>query len=133
MNELSLLRLYLLRATYLLLVVGLGFTIWPGVFNHSTTWGLNQSVVSALLAAVSLLAAIGIRYPVAMLPVLFFELVWKLIWLLAFALPLWRNGPLDAAFARSVSDCIPAIILPVVIPWQYVWNHYIRRPADRWK
>ena len=29
MNEVSLFRLHLLRATYLLMIVGLGATIWP--------------------------------------------------------------------------------------------------------
>jgi len=29
MNEVSMFRLYLLRATYLFIAVGLGFNIWP--------------------------------------------------------------------------------------------------------
>jgi hypothetical protein len=38
-----------------------------------------RGVVRSVLAAVSLLAVLGIRYPLKMLPLLFFELVWKTI------------------------------------------------------
>jgi hypothetical protein len=63
MSEVSTFRLYLMRATYLLILVGLGFTIWPGIVHHARAVGLMDGVVSSLLAAVSVLAALGIRYP----------------------------------------------------------------------
>jgi hypothetical protein len=88
MNDVSTLRLYLLRAGYLLLVVGLGSTIWPAILDQ-TTWELMRGVVVSMLGAMSLLAVLGIRYPLQMLPLLFFELTWKSIWLLRVALPLW--------------------------------------------
>ena len=67
-REVPLFRLYLLRATYLLLVVGLGIEIWPGVVQHSLTLPLMNSVVRSLLAAVAVLAVMGLRYPLQMLP-----------------------------------------------------------------
>lgn len=133
MNEVPVWRLFLLRATYLLIVVGLGFTIWPGIIDHPLTWGRNQTVFFSLLGTVGLLAAVGIRYPLAMLPLLLFELIWKIIWLVAFAQPLWRAGQIDAATAQTLKDCMAAIILPVVIPWGYVWTHYVRKRGDRWR
>ena len=86
MNEVSLVRLYALRATYLLIVVGLGIEIWPGIIHHEKPWELMQGVVNCVLAAVSLLALLGLRYPLQMLPLLFFEMVWKSIWLIVVAL-----------------------------------------------
>lgn len=133
MTEVSLFRLYLLRAMYLLIVVGLALTIWPLLISHTGEWPLMNGVAAAMLGAVSLLAALGIRYPLQMLPVLFFELIWKVIWLIAVALPLWRAGEMDAQHLQTVKDCIPAILIPLVLPWRYVIAHYVKRPADRWK
>ena len=134
MNEVSLFRLYLLRATYLLIVVGLAFMVWPSILNHTKTWPLMNSVVCSLLAGVSILAAVGIRYPLQMLPVLLFELIWKAIWLISVALPLWFADAIDARTSSTVVDCLVGVILmPIAIPWRYVIANYLRRPGDRWR
>lgn len=133
MQEVSTARLYALRAAYLLLVVGLGATIWPLLLDPARVPDHMRGVVWAILAAVSLLALLGIRYPLKMLPLLFFELAWKALWLLLVALPLWRSGQLDAATAESVKDCLVGVILLVVIPWPYVVRHYLRAPGDPWR
>lgn len=133
MTEVSLFRLYLLRAMYLLIVAGLALTIWPLLISHTSEWPLMNSVVAAMLGAVSLLAALGLRYPLQMLPVLFFELIWKSIWLIAVARPLWSAGEMDAQTLETVKDCVPAILIPIVLPWRYVIAQYVKRPADRWK
>jgi 3-keto-disaccharide hydrolase len=80
MTDVSLFRLYALRAAYLLIAGGLAATVWPILINHSPQWPLMNSVVCSLLAAVSVLAAVGIRYPLQMLPILLFEILWKSIW-----------------------------------------------------
>jgi hypothetical protein len=133
MTEVSLFRLYALRAAYLLIVVGLAATVWPLVISHPPQWPLMNSVVCSLLAAVSVLAAAGIRYPLQMLPVLLFELLWKSIWLIAVALPLWSADRIDARTWDTVRDCILAVILIPLIPWRYVVAQYVRRPGDRWR
>jgi hypothetical protein len=132
MNDVSLFRLYLLRAMYLLIVVGLGILIWPGVIHHVKPWGLMQGVVNCMLAAFSALCLLGLRYPLQMLPLLMWELLWKSIWLLVVALPAWSSGQMDAATWGTATDCLVAVIIPFVIPWRYVWTHYAARHADRW-
>jgi hypothetical protein len=68
-----------------------------------------------------------------MLPVLLFELVWKSIWLVAVALPLWSADQLDAATRETIKDCLFGVILmPFVIPWPYVFAHYVKQPGERW-
>lgn len=133
MTEISLFRLHLLRAMYLLLVVGLAATIWPGVISHRADWPLMNGVVSCMLAALSLLSLVGIFHPLKMLPLLLFELAWKAIWLVAVALPLWRAGAIDAATAQTLRDFVPAVLLLVAIPWRYVAAHYLRAPPERWR
>lgn len=133
-EDVSTFRLYLLRATYLLIAVGLGLVIWPGVIHHSNAWALRHGDTSSLLAGVSVLAVLGIRYPLKMLPLLLFELVWKSIWLIAIALPLWRADQIDPATWESVKACLMGVILvPIVVPWPYVWANYVKKPGDRWK
>jgi hypothetical protein len=59
LNDLATFRLSLLRAGYLLLVVGLGSTIWPAIVDHTTTWELLRRVVVSMLGATSLLAVLA--------------------------------------------------------------------------
>lgn len=134
MNAVSVFRLYLLRATYLFIVVGLGFLIWPGLLSAPKDQGHMQGVVRSLLAAVSLLAVVGLRYPLKMLPLLLFELLWKAIWLLVIGLPLWSAGAFDAGTRQTWNDCLVGVVLFVlVIPWRYVFESYVRAPGDRWR
>jgi hypothetical protein len=134
MQELSIYRLYLLRATYALILVGLGVEIWPLLVHPPTDLPLMKGVVRSVLTAVSLLAALGIRYPVKMLPLLFFEFVWKSIWVLVFGLPLWTGHLLDAESSETMKACLMGVILmPLVIPWPYVIEHYVKAPSDRWR
>jgi membrane protein insertase Oxa1/YidC/SpoIIIJ len=133
MNDVSLFRLYVLRGTYLLLVVGIAFTIWPQLLNHPTPWSLWHGVGCSLLGAIGLLALLGIRYPLKMLPLLFFELVWKIIWIITVAVPLWKSHQMDAENLETVQNCMMGIIMPLVIPWRYVWVHYVRLRSDRWQ
>jgi hypothetical protein len=116
------------------MAVGLALTIWPGVVHHALSVPPADGVVSSLLAAVSILAALGIRYPLQMLPLLLFELLWKSIRLIAFALPLWSAGRVDTATRESIFACLMGIvILPIVIPWPYVFANYVRNTSERWR
>jgi len=133
MTEVSLLRLYALRAGYLLLVVGLGLTIWPGMIHHEKPWTLMQGVVHCMLAAMSALAILGLRYPLKMLPLLFFEVAWKAIWLVVVALPLWLAHRMDADTLETAYECVIAVVFLIVIPWPYVFAHYAAQRGDRWR
>jgi hypothetical protein len=133
MPQVSLFRLYSLRAVYLIIALGLALVVWPGVIQHAEPWGLSQGVVKCMLAAFSLLCVIGIRYPLQMLPVLFWELAWKSIWLLIVALPAWQSGAMDDSIMGTAMECMVAIIIPLAMPWQYVYARYIQQPGDRWR
>ncbi|MDE2496122.1 MAG: hypothetical protein KGL97_19665 [Alphaproteobacteria bacterium] len=126
-------RLNLLRAGYLLLVVGLGLTVWPSILDMGKSWELMHGVVVAMLGAMSLLAVLGLRYPLQMLPLLFFEVAWKAIWLLRVALPLWTAHRLDAGASETAFECSLAVVFLVVIPWPYVFENYIRKGGDPWR
>jgi hypothetical protein len=132
MNEISTVRLYLLRAAYLLLVVGLGSTIWPAILHHAKSWELMHGVVICMLGAMSALAVLGLRYPLQMLPLLLFELTWKVLWLTVVALPLWSAHQLDADTSETIFECALVIVILPVIPWDWVFRNYIAKPGDPW-
>ena len=73
-----------------------------------------------MLAAIALLALLGIRYPVKMLP-----------------LPLWSAGQLTQRLGpdaqSNLVNCLVGIVLvPLVMPWGYLLKQYVRVPGDRW-
>jgi hypothetical protein len=86
----------------------------------------------SMLGAVSILALVGLRYPLQLLPILFFEVIWKTIWLLAVALPLWWAEQMDAETAQSVFECVLEVIILIAMPWRYVFEHYVVKRGDRW-
>jgi hypothetical protein len=131
--QVSLFRLYTLRAAYLVMAAGLGVYIWPAVIHHTNEFAAAQGVRIALLAGLGATAALGLRYPVQMLPVLLFELIWKAIYLIAFALPLWSAHKINAAMAEDIKAVLMVVIFIPLIPWRYVFAHYVMKHGDRWK
>jgi hypothetical protein len=132
MSEVSTFRLYLLRALYLFMAVGLVIFRLPEILQ-SENLSRMDTVVFSVLSAMALLAVLGIRYPIKMLPLLFFEFVWKSIWVLAFGLPLLLSGQLDPGMTASLTNSLIGVVLvPLVLPWGYVLKHYLKVPGDRW-
>ena len=130
-QEVSLVRIYVLRATYLLLVIGLGGMIVPEVVSHPV---ISRGVIPSLLGAVWVLAFVGLKYPLEMLPLLMFEFAWKSIWMLAYGLPQWYASQLPATFAEdSFNIGLGVILMPLVIPWGYVYRHYVKQSGARWR
>ncbi len=136
MSEVSTFRLYLLRAMYLFTVVGLAIVKLPALL-HPENLSPGDSVILSVLGATALLAALGIRYPIKMLPLLFFEFVWKSIWILVFGLPQLLSGGLDPNISfggtETLIACLVGVVLvPLVMPWGYVFRQYLKAPGDRW-
>ncbi|MEP7006458.1 MAG: hypothetical protein ABI810_10765 [Sphingomonas bacterium] len=103
-QEVSLTRLYVLRATYLLLIVGLGGFIVPQLLSHEP---LARGVIPSLLGAV---------------------------WLLDFGLTQWSTGNAPATFPEDFKAIVAGVILmPIVIPWGHVQRHFARQPGARWR
>jgi len=93
---------------------------------------LYEGVTLCLLTAMSLLALLGLRYPVTLLPVLLFETTWKLLWLSLVALPMVLDGSLDAATTDTMVSCSLVVLIIAITPWRYVWRSYVHGTGDRW-
>lgn len=129
----SLFRLYALRVAYLIMSAGLGAVIWPDVIHHTNEFAATRGIEVAQLAGLGLTAALGLRYPLKMLPILLFELTWKAIYLGAFALPLWSAHQIDDATAENIKAVLMVVIFIPLIPWRYVIAQYLWKHGDRWK
>jgi len=129
-REVSLARLYVLRAIYLLLVIGGGIVFLPQLIGHEPS---ARGVIPSMLGGVWLLACFGLRYPLQMLPILLFEQVWKTIWLIDYGLPQWRAGVNTAVFTEDFKAIAFApVLLILIVPWGYVFRHYLKKPGARW-
>jgi hypothetical protein len=132
--ELSLVRLYLLRAMYLLIGLAEGLQIWPAILHHARPWTMWHGVGMSFLGALTALSLLGVRYPIKMLPLLIFELAWKLLWVLAAWLPLWLAHRVDADTADQFFPIFLGVVLvPLVLPWRYIWKNYVTAAGDRWR
>ena len=128
-EETSTLRLYVLRLLYLGNFVFLGLSVWPEIVNHAGAWDPVKGVAFSVWAALSALSGLGLRYPLKMLPVLLLQLLYKSIWVLAVALPQWST--LRSSELTRVMLVGAAVDL-LVIPWPYVFAHFVKMRGDRW-
>ena len=131
-EALSPIRLHLMRAGYLFMGVGLAVVKWP-LLPEAHTLPLFEGVTLCLLTAMSLLAFVGLRHPVKLLPLLLLESAWKLLWIPLVALPRAAGNGLDAATTEILVSCSLVVVILAVTPWRYVWKHYVVGEGDRWR
>jgi hypothetical protein len=131
-RQLSLWQLNVLRIGYLVMGVGLAMIKWPLLLHHEP-WGLAEGTKECLLIAMSGLALLGLRYPARMLPVLLFEVAWKLLWLGVVALPLWSDHRLEGATRTQAGTILWVVVIIAVIPWRHVFTQYVATPGDPWR
>ena len=112
--------------------VGLALVKWP-LLPDARALPLYEGVTLCLLTAMSVLAFLGLRYPVRLLAVLLFESAWKLLWLALVAPPKFATGTLDPDTTDIMVNCSVVVVILAVIPWRYVWQTYVGAPGDRWR
>jgi hypothetical protein len=131
-HDLSLTRVNLMRAGYLFIGVGLVIVKWP-LLPGARTLPLYEGVTLCLLTATSLVALLGVRYPVRLLPLLLLESAWKVLWLLLVAVPRAVDGGLDTATSDVAVNCSLVVVILAVIPWRHVWQSYALTPGEPWR
>ena len=135
MPEVSLPRLYVLRAMYLILFLLVPQMTAARMIYTTQTFAASDgwAFTACLLAALSLLSALGLRYPLKMLPLLLFELAWKLVWLARVALPLWATGKVNEALIGNTVATVTVVLVAAAIPWRFVAATYVKAPGDPWR
>jgi hypothetical protein len=131
-THLPLWRLNLLRIGYVVLGGGLAIAKWPTLLD-ATEAELKAGTVDCMLVAVSFLALLGLRYPVSMLPVLLFEVGWKVVWLSVVALPLFAGNDLSGAAADQTGEILWVAIIIAAVPWRFVVTEYAIAHGQPWR
>lgn len=134
MPDISPIRMHLLRAMYLFIVAGLAIFVWPSIVGPLPAAFGQNTVVMAMLGGVSLLALLGLRYPLPMLPLLLFELLWKIVWIVGFALPAWLGPGLNPYAQATLVECaVGLVLIPLALPWDYIFAKYVQAAATPWR
>ena len=67
-----------------------------------------------------------------MLPIMLFEVAWKLIWIATVAVPHLVSSDMDAATGDVLISCSLVVVIIAVIPWGYVWRRFVKTSGDVW-
>jgi len=119
-------NIYLLRLLYTLMFLFLSYTSWTHIIHHTGPWDPANSAAWFMWASCAFIAGIGIRYPLKMLPIVLFEIIYKVAWLIVVALPLYQHHQLAGTPAEGMANNFMLVILPIVaMPWRYFFRTYI--------
>lgn len=125
-------KLHLLRLLYALMAVFLGIDAWTYILTHSGPWDPAAAAAWSIWAASSLLALLGLLHPLKMLPLVLLDIIYKSIWLLVVAYPLWVDSQLNGSPAEEMTHAFLWVVLPLIAtPWRYAYDTYVRGGTDR--
>jgi hypothetical protein len=49
-------------------------------------------------------------------------------------MPQWMAGRADPQLSKDLWEIrLFSIVFGFIIPWGYIWRHYIKEPAERWR
>jgi hypothetical protein len=127
----SLTRLYVLRAGFLIMTAPGIFLTLPDLLNPDP---VARGVLPSMLNGLWVVCFLGLRYPLQMLPIFLFEFVWKTLWLVSYGAPQWLAGKRTPQMQEDIIMIGAAsIVFALVIPWDHVYRRYVEQPGDRWR
>jgi hypothetical protein len=77
----SRINIYLLRLLFTLMFLFVSYESWKYILNHTGPWNSVQAAAWCMWGAYSAISCLGIIRPLKMLPIVLFEIVYKLAWL----------------------------------------------------
>lgn len=128
-HEASLVRLYVIRALALFVAIEGFFTKLPYLTNPDPA---SRGIIACMLVALWLSAFLVLRYPLRMMPIFLFEIVWKTLWLIDYGLPQWLAGPPSPRLSKDLFEIgMFPFVIALFVPWGHIWRLYVRCPAER--
>jgi len=125
-QDVSRINIYLLRLLFTLMFVFLSYDSWSHILTHSGTWQNTDAAAWCMWGSCSLISIIGIIRPLKMLPIVLFEIVYKVAWLMVVAYPLWVKDELAGSSAEEMAGVFIWVVLPILaMPWRYFFATHI--------
>lgn len=125
-------QLWGLRLFYFLMLVFVAPTAWSGLLAHEGAWDPLRAVAVAVWATYPALALFGLFHPLRWLPLMFFTIGYKAIWLGFVAYPLWQAGTLWGTPTGEIAGSFLALpLLVAVVPWRHAWATYFAWPGRK--
>ncbi|MES2858225.1 MAG: hypothetical protein V4704_03495 [Pseudomonadota bacterium] len=119
-----------LRLFYLLMLVFVAPSAWRVLLAGEGPWEPVRAVAFAVWATYPALAFFGLLQPLRWLPLMFFTIGYKAVWLACIAYPLWQAGALWGTPTGEVASSFLALpLLAAVVPWGYAWRTYFAWPG----
>jgi len=114
---------YLLRLLFGLMFVFLTYDSWSHIFNHRGAWDNSNAAAWCMWGSYSVISIIGVIRPLKMLPIVLFEIIYKVAWLGIVAFPLWMKNELIGSPAEGMTRVFVWVIFPIVaMPWRYFFR-----------
>ena len=118
-----------LRLFYLLMLVFVAPTAWGVLLRHEGPWDPLHALAWTVWATYPTLAVFGLVHPLRWLPLMFFTLGYKAIWMVLVAWPLYQAGTLWGTQTGEIAGSFLAVpLLAAVVPWGYAWRTYVAWP-----
>lgn len=125
-------HIYLLRLLFLLVVVFVGSDAWSALVRHQGEWDAVRAAAVCMWAAYAALSVLGFIQPLKWLPIVLFEICYKILWLVVVAYPLWSADRLSGHPAEAMTHAFVWVVLPIVaVPWGYAYRTYVWPPRAR--
>lgn len=119
-------NIYLLRLAFALTFLFVGAESWATIITHKGPWDHIKAVAFCVWASYSALSVLGILHPLKMIPLMLFQIAYKVLWLLVVAYPLWTANQLAGSPAEQMTYTFLWVILPIVaVPWGYSFKKYV--------
>jgi len=117
-------RLYLMRILFVLTFLFLGRDAWTEIFTHDGQWQPLDGVAYSFWAAYSTLMILGLRQPLKMIPLLLLQFFYKVVWLIAVALPAYKGNSFDNVKELTIIFIVGIVLDILITPWKYVFKNY---------
>ncbi|AOT09514.1 hypothetical protein [Pseudoalteromonas luteoviolacea] len=122
-----------LRLIFAAMVIVLGSKQLSYILEGASEWSRWRGLGHSMLFALALFAIGGVFRPLTFLPIMLYEIVWKLVWLIVVALPPFLAGQDVPNIVNAKASIIGIVVLIVLIPWRYVWWKYFSQPIEPWR